>query len=56
MQRLLLGIMLLGSVLAAGCADMSRQWAELHGLTVVGAEDCRHPMHLTPCKTVEAPQ
>jgi hypothetical protein len=55
MQRLLVGIMLLSSVLAAGCAEIGKAGARLNGLTVVSADDCRHPMHTTPCKASSTP-
>jgi len=47
--------MLLSSVLAAGCAEIGKAGARLNGLTVVSADDCRHPMHTTPCKASSTP-
>ncbi len=53
MRQRVLGAVLVVSVLAAGCAEIGRAGARLNGLTVVSADDCRHPMHITPCKTGE---
>jgi hypothetical protein len=54
MRRIVLGIVFLASVLVAGCAEMGEAGAKMHGLKVIRADDCRPPLHTTPCKTVEA--
>ena len=43
----------LGLLLLSGCAEGGRLVAKMHGLEVVSADDCRHFLHTTPCKTVE---
>ena len=40
-------------LLLGGCADLANKAAKMHGLTAVSADDCRHALHTTPCKTVE---
>jgi hypothetical protein len=51
-KRAVLGLGLLLLVLS-GCAEGGRLVAKMHGLEVVSADDCRHFLHTTPCKTVE---
>jgi hypothetical protein len=45
-----LGVVL---TLLAGCADLGKLGAKMHGLEVVSADDCRHALHANPCKIVE---
>src|SRR5215813_13519847 len=46
------GLVLLS--LLGGCADAYLAGANLVGVKVVDATDCRHPLHTTPCTRPEA--